>query len=154
MYWIRYSAGSLHKAGMDGWISSTIATGLDLPVGLTIDFVSRRLYWAEWGSNKIRASDFDGLSIRTAVELPSDSQPHGITLLNDRIYWRNFENDKLQSSARDGRDIQTLHTDTSDIRHIVLVPAWNQPTNRKNHCEGQKCSKLCVLTPTSYRCLA
>ena len=154
MYWTRFSAGSLHKAGMDGSSPTTLVTSLGKPVGLTIDFASGRLYWAEWGTNMIKTSDTDGKGLQTAVQLPSGSQPLGIALSSDRIYFGNFGNNKFQSSSRDGRDIQTLHTETNDIHHVMIVPAWNQLTNRPNHCKGQSCSKLCVLTPNSYRCLA
>ena len=143
MYWTRFSARSLHKAGMDGSSPVTLLSSLGEPLGLTIDFSLRRLYWGEYDSNKIQTSYMDGRGIQTAVQLPSSSQPFGIALSSDRIYWGSYGDNKFQSSARDGKDIQTLYTETSNIIHIILVPAWNQPANRTNHCEGQSCSKLC-----------
>ena len=154
MYWTQFSAGSPHKAGMDGSSPATLVSGLGKSVGLTLDFASGRLYWAEWGTNMIRTSDMDGTGLQTAVQLPSGSQPLGIALSSDRIYFGNFGDNKLQSSTRDGRDIQALYTETTDIHHVIIMSAWNQPTNRTNHCKGQSCSKLCVLNPTSYSCMA
>ena len=146
-------AGSLHKAGMDGSGTTTIQTGLDLPRGLTIDFAARRLYWTERTTHRIQTSDMDGGDLRTAVQLPLGSGPHGIAISGDRIYWGNEGDNKLQSSTKDGQDIQTLYVATDDIKKVILVPAGNQATNRSNDCEGRNCSTLCVLTPVSYRCL-
>ena len=153
VYWAKTS-GSIHKAGMDGSSPFSIVTGLSDPHRLTIDFASERLYWTDRSSNRIQTSDLNGRGLWTVVQLPSSSYPWGVTLSNDRIYWGNWGNNKLQSSTKDGQDVQTLHTYTTDLRPIAIVPAWNQPRSRQNHCEGRSCSKLRVLTPTSYRCSA
>ena len=154
MYWPRYSAGSIHKAGMDGSSPVTLVSGLGKPVGVTIDFASRRLYWTESSMNKIQSSDLDGQDVRLVVQLPNYSSPRGIAVFNDRIYWGNWGDMKLHSCNKDGEGLQTLHTETHEIAHITIVPPPDQPAGRRNDCEGRNCSKLCVLSPTSYRCLA
>ena len=157
MYWTSQSPGSIQKAGMDGSSPVTIVTGLNLPRGLAIDFAARRLYWADMNDNRIQTSDLDGRGFRTVVQLPGDRYPWGIAVSKDRIYFGNNDSDgnnRLQSCTKDGQDIETLYTQDTHIRHMVLLPAVDRPTNRKNHCEGQNCSMLCVLSQTSYRCLA
>ena len=138
---------------MDGSSPLTLVSGAGNADGLTIDFASRRLYWAEFTGKKIQSSDMDGGDVRTVVQLPSTSGPVGIAVVNDRIYWGNAYDFKLQSSTKDGQDIQTLYTDTSHVRLITVVPELDQSVQRMNDCEGRSCSKLCVLTPASYRCL-
>ena len=154
MYWTRYDAGSIHRAGMDGSNPETLVTGLNHPTGVTIDFALQRLYWAESGSNRIQSSDLDGRDLQLVVQLSNGSVPWGIAVLNDRIYWGNEGNYRLQSATKDGRDVQTLYTSIKGISQITIVPAPDLVNNRTNDCEGRDCSKLCVLTPTSYRCLA
>ena len=153
MYWTRGDAGSIHKAGMDGSSPVTLVSGVQYPVGVTIDFASRRLYWTEYYSHKIQSSNLDGRDVRLVVQLPSGSGPWGIAVVNNRIYWGNVGNNKLQSCNKTGQDVQTLYTENGDIRDITIVPAPDQPSSRKNDCEGRNCSKLCVLSPSSYRCL-
>ena len=149
MYWARYLAGSIHKAGMDGSNPITLVTGLIWPIGVTIDFASRRLYWAEDRNNRIQSSDLHGQDIRLVLQLPVDSWPWGIAAWNGRIYWGNYDNGKLQSANMDGGDMQTLYTESKPIHYIAVVPSWDQQTNRKNHCAGRYCANLCVLTPAS-----
>ena len=134
MYWTRYLPGSLHKAGMDGSRPTTLQTDLYLPRGLTIDFAARRLYWTEYMKHRIQTSDMEGQDIRTAVQLPLGTGPQGLALSSDRIYWGQVGDNKLQSSTTYGQDIQTLYTETSDVRHVILVPMWNQPINGTDLC--------------------
>ena len=137
---------------MDGSNLLTLVTGLNGPAGVTIDFASRKLYWTEYFGNVIQSSSLDGRDIQLVVQL-SNAYPYGIAVLNNRIYWGNSGNRKLQSSTKDGQDVQTLYTETNDIYHLSIVPAVDRPTTRTNDCETRNCSTLCVLTPTSYRCL-
>ena len=153
MYWTGNLAGTVHRAGMDGSSPVTLVTGLGLPRGLTIDFASQRLYWTEFSGHKIKSSNLNGKDIQLFAQLPSGSQPWGIAVLNDRIYWGNQGNYKLQSGATDEAEYKTLYTETNSIRHLTVVSGVDQPTKRRNDCAGQKCSTLCVLTPTLYRCL-
>ena len=153
MYWTRDSAGSIQRAGMDGSNPLTLVSGLNSPVGVTIDFASRRLYWTEYFGSHIQSSDLDGRDIQLVIQLLTGSGPWGIAILNDRIYWGNLGDNKLQSSTGNGQDIQTLYTETDNIYHVAIVPAVDQPTTRVNDCTGRNCTKLCVLSPSSYRCL-
>ena len=130
MYWTRSSAGSIHKAGMDGSSPLTLFTGLNVPAGVTIDFASERLYWTEEYGQKIQASDLDGQDIQLVLQLPAGSYPWGIAVWNDRIYWGNNGNYKLQSCAKDGQDIQTLYTETDKINGVTVVPDLDQRANR------------------------
>ena len=153
MYWTGHDFSSIQRAGMDGSDSVTLVTGLDFPVGVTIDVAYRRLYWAENGGNKTQSSDLDGRDIQFVIELSGDFSPFGIAALNDRIYWGDAVNYKLGSCTKDGQDVQTLYTGTSDIHQLTIVPTVEQPRNRTNDCVGRNRAKLCVLSPSSYRCL-
>ena len=155
MYWTRYSAGSIYQARMDGYSPGVLVTGLTHPLGLTIDFASRRLYWIEDTIHKMQSSNLSGRDIQPVVQLPDGSYPWGIAVLNGRIYWGNRGNYKVESATTDGQDLQTLYTEANEIHHLTIVPALDPPTShRKNDCAGQNCSTICVLTPTSYPCLA
>ena len=148
-------SGSIRRAGMDGSNTTTLVTDLSLPYGITIDFKSSRLFWAEFYANKIKSSDFQGGDQRTVAILPSKSEPTGVAVAGDKIYWGEFRTGKLQYSTIDGTNLMTLPADTfgDSIFGVTLVPALNRPQNRTNHCARHNCTRVCVLTPTSSRCL-
>ena len=138
---------------MDRVLSPLSPVWISLEV--TVDFASRSLYWTEYNGNKIPSSDLDGRGIELLVQLSIGSNPFGIAILSNRIYWGNWGNNKLQSSTKDAQDMQTLCTKTNDIHHLALaiVPVVDQPITRANDCAGLNGTKLCVLSPSSYRCL-
>ena len=154
MYWTRYDLGSIHKAGMDGSYPHTLVTGLGQPRGVTIDMASGRLYWAELNSHQIQSSDLDGRDVRLVVQLPTGSWSWGVAASSDRLYWGNDGDYKLQSSTKGGEDILTLYTESNQIRQVTIVPGVHPPKKRANDCAGRNCTTLCVLTSSSYRCLA
>lgn len=84
MYWTDWVGGTIQWAEMDGRGPSVLISGLDSPHGITIEFDSSRLYWAERDSSEILSSDFQGKDIRTIVTL-SGNAPVGIATLSSRV---------------------------------------------------------------------
>ena len=141
---------------MDGSSPTELVTGLNGPYGITIDFKESRLYWVTGASGKVQSSDMHGQDIKTILQSQSNAWPRGVGLLGSRIYWTSFEDEggQFESSDKSGKDIKLLHNDTNAHYHIAPVPRLDLPTSRTNHCENQSCSKVCVLTPTSYKCVS
>ena len=158
LYYTRHShssGGSVWTAETDGSNPSEIVRGLRGPRGIVIDLKMSRIYWADEVTKRIQSSDLDGRNSRTVIQL-SDGGPIGIALFGDKIFWANWGNKKLQSvgmKAR-GTDLRTLHIDTLPLQYLTLAPdIIGHPQNRKNHCKGQMCSNICVLTATSFKCV-
>ena len=156
MFWTK-SAGSIVRAGMDGSNRSTITTYTGSSVkelrGITIDFQSSRLFWVSANADKIQSSSMDGGSVETILSLTRGSWPIGVGLFGDRIYWANNGNNIVQSCTKSGQDVRTLYTGTSSLLHLAIVPELYPPTSRTNDCDKMSCTKVCVLTPTSSRCV-
>ena len=153
MYWTRasWSGSSIWRADMDGSRPSRIVTELGQPRGILIDFQVSRLYWADFGTNKIQSSNLDGRDMR--VILHDWISPFGIAHIGDKIFWGTHLDKRLESMTRAGTDIRTQHTDAYPVRHLTVVPDHQLPTNRTNDCSGRNCWGICVLTSHSYRCL-
>ena len=137
-YWTKNSFSdncTIWTAGMDGTDPHVAVSGLKLPYGIAIDLNMSRLYWTEEDMDRIQSANLDGSDTRTIVKL---SGPQGIAVLADEIFWGNWRSHELQSSSKTGGHIRTLHT---------------HARNGVNLCESQNCSKLCVLSPSSFRCL-
>ena len=154
MYWSKIdnsTGGSIVKAGMDGSESEPIrfVTGLGEPCGITLDFAGSRLYWADLKAKKIQSSNLDGKELKTVAEVPLS--PYGIALLDGRIYWSYWDSKIVQSCSKSG-EIRKIYEGTVSSRDIT-VPVWNLPKNRTNDCDHQNCSRICVLSPVSFKCL-
>ena len=152
MYYTDASTGSIKRAGMDGSNVTTLVTGSTAPWDITIDLKTSRLFWTDYHENTIESSDLEGADRRT-VSLALFTYPTGIAVFNDRIFWGEQDSGFLKSSNMDGNDLILLYGDTHFINGLTLVSDLNRPENRTNHCARNSCSKVCVLTPTSSRCL-
>ena len=156
MFWTT-SAGSIVRAGMDGSNRVSIAAHTSPSVkelrGIAIDFQSSRLFWVSANGEKIQSSNMDGGDVQTILTVPSGSWPVGIGIFGDRIYWTGHNSKMVKSCTKTGQDVQTLYTGTGSPLHLAIVPEIYPPTVRTNDCEKLSCSKVCVLTPTSSRCL-
>ena len=148
------SPGSVKRGGMDGSDVSIIVTGLSYPAGIAIDFQSSRIYWTVGGEDRVESSDMQGNDIQTVIQLPRDSGTYGIALYGNRIYVTNWSSKKLQSFTTAGQDLQELLTDTNHLYHLAIISARpDRPNNLANHCENHRCSKVCVLTQTAFKCV-
>ena len=154
MFWTNEARNSVGRSGMDGSNPLSIISGLNGPRGIKVDFEESRIYFTVASDHKIESSNFQGGDRRTVIQVSSDSYPYGIVLLNNKIYWANLYSKTIQCCTKDGGDTEILlNTGTSGVGYLTAVPMLNLPRNRINHCAQQSCSKVCVLTTTSSRCL-
>ena len=158
MYWSAYAyegKDGILKAEMDGTNAAQIVTGLDLPAGIVIDFISYRLFWADYGTNKIQSSNLDGTDIQLVAQLSSSpyTGPWGIAVTDEQLFWGNYNAKSIQRSGKMGQDVQTLYNGTNSFNNLVVASSIPVQT-RPNHCEGQKWSGgICVLNKYSFRCI-
>ena len=155
MYFTDLSAsGSINRAGMDGSNPVKLVSRLNYPAGITIDVQNSRLYWTCYGDDKIKSSDLQGRNVQTVLRHRRGSNAWGIGLTRDRIYFTDWSTKKLWSITKTGLDVQLLHIGTTNLLHVSMVPRSGLPRSRTNHCKNHACSKVCVLTQSSFRCLA
>ena len=154
MYWTRFGVTSngLMRAQMDGSNVAQLLGGLRTPSGITIDYDGSRIFWTEHWGDKISSSNLDGTDVRIIVTPKPCSSPWGIALHKNRMYWSDWSYYTLQRSSKSGQDVRTLFTGTGYIQQVTTT-SRNFPTSRQNHCEGQNCSSICILTTSSFRCV-
>ena len=151
MYWTNDSKDRIFKAHMDGSNVEDVVTGLSIPAGIAIDPVASRLFWVDYDMNKVQSSRLDGHDVHLVTQL--SSRPWGIAVdSSGRLFWGTYDSKLLQTSETTGINMRTLHTATHSIQHLTMAGPGPVQT-RQNHCEGQNCSGICVLTATSFRCL-
>ena len=138
---------------MDGTDTNVIVNDLGKPGGIALDHDFNRLFWVEYETHKLRSSNINGGEVQEILQLSKDSGPWGITLTGGRIYWGNYSNKTLQSCTKSGQDAQILYEAPHGINQLAFVNSGRDRINRKNDCEGQSCSNICVLNSKSFRCL-
>lgn len=92
MYWTDWGdPAKIERASMDGSDRKILISGKDieLPNGLTIDYVKRKLYWVDAKLNLIKHCNLDGSDV---TELTNEGivNPHSISVFEDHIYWTNL----------------------------------------------------------------
>ena len=148
------STTRITRAGMDGANPTTIVdTGLSRAWGITIDFQTSKLFWADCWSNRIESSNLQGGNLRTVVSRSIDCTT-GISIAKGRIFWSEGNSGNLKSSTITGDNVFTIFNETKGVHALSLVPDPNRPQSRANHCASHNCAKVCVLTSNSYRCLS
>ena len=139
---------------MDGSDLVEIVPGLNHPVGIVVDYDSRRLFWTEFAKHTIHSSNFHGTDVRLVVQLKDKAGPHGIAIHKKRLFWGNHLSHSLQSSDKAGQHVRTLYNGKKAVYQLI-VRIQNPVQTWVNHCEWQDCSGgICVLNRNSYRCVA
>lgn len=130
MYWTRWP-GDIMVAQMDGTGAVQLVTGRDHPVGITVDYETARLYWTEYHAHRVCSSNLDGTDVKWTQQ--TGKYPWGIALLNKEVYVGYVRGDQKSQQLTTNR--------------------WNFNTSRENHCAGQYCAKICVLTTSAFSCV-
>ena len=134
---------------MDGSDVSIIVSSLDRPISVIDDYDASRLYWADHGANRTQSSNLAGGDIRTVIQLLTSTKPEGLAQHGNKLYWGNYATKSLQSSTKTGENVRTLNSSVQPL----TVATKNLSRARRNDCEGQACSGICVLTAKPFRCL-
>ena len=121
----------------------------------TVDLKSSTLFWVDQDSKKVQYSKLDGSGVAKLAQL-SQYGPYGITVDATRInFGKSDSPSELRCCNKTGGDVRVLYTKEWDrMNHMALIISLPPLTSRTNHCAKQSCSGICVLIPSSYRCLS
>ncbi|XP_035827354.1 low-density lipoprotein receptor-related protein 2 [Aplysia californica] len=149
--WLRNSRQSAYIARCftDGTnITHIRQNQLGWPNGLTIDFQSERLYWADAYFDRIQHSQLDGNDLQT-LSGHTVVHPFGIAIYKDYIYYTDW---RLQAivriNKRGGQEMKMR----SGIRRAMSIRIYDpslQPLSGQNPCQLRNgdCSNFCFVVP-------
>ncbi|XP_014091454.2 low-density lipoprotein receptor-related protein 4 [Bactrocera oleae] len=148
----------IERAYMDGSQRQVIiANGVTWPNGLTIDYPSRKIYWADAKQHAIESSNFDGTE---RVKILSTHLPHpfALTIFEDTMYWTDW-NTKTVSAANKitGKGFRSVHENFHFPMDIHAYHPARQP-EYPDRCQKDRrglrggCSHLCLPNKLSRRC--
>ena len=160
MYWTSWPDDKIMRAQMDGTEVVEFLSGLDHPVGITIDFAESRLFWTEYGAHNVCSSALDGSDIFVVADNETETvdggsavrYPWGIALHDDYVYWGNYHGNGLHRCLKNGGEIETVLTDQGHIQQLTSNER-NFHITRPNDCESKNCGHICVLTRSSCSCV-
>ncbi|XP_033870304.3 low-density lipoprotein receptor-related protein 1B-like isoform X1 [Acipenser ruthenus] len=155
VYWIDCcESPHIGRVGMDGTYQSVVIdTEVSRPVALTIDYINRRLYWAD--ENHILFSNMDG-SNRQKVPNQDIQGVIGLTVFEDYLYWTDGKSKSINRAHKtSGAERMSLLNSWLTITDIQVYHPFRQPDVPKHPCQVNNggCSHLCLLSPGGgYKC--
>jgi sugar lactone lactonase YvrE len=128
--------GDIRRANLDGTGQVTLISGLDGPIGPTLDLAGGQMYWADTNTGTIRRANLDGSGLTTLVSgLPPAADfgpsafPPALDLAHGQMYWTDGTNrgpGVLRRANLDGSEQTTLVTGLQGGRGVALGLAGGQ----------------------------
>ncbi|XP_072376430.1 low-density lipoprotein receptor-related protein 4 [Diabrotica undecimpunctata] len=145
----------IERSEMDGTNRKSIITeSVFWPNGLTIDYTSNQIYWADAKHNVIETSNFDGI-LRKKVISKGLPHPFAITIFEDAIFWTDWHTKSISTANKiTGAGLRPLHSQLHFPMDIHSYHPQRQP-KYKNHCGTNNggCAHMCLPNKTSYTCV-
>lgn len=124
IYWCEGSANRVSRARLDGTeVTPLVTSGLNTPDGLTIDPVSRKLYWAEQGGI-IRRANLDGSDVEPLVVAGGVPDSVAIDPTSNLLCWTESGAARIRcADLDDGGNIRTaVSAFTNNAHGLALDP--------------------------------
>lgn len=159
IYWSDWGkVPKIERSGMDGSNREVIvkqSQDLEWPNGLTIDYVSRRIYWIDSKLHKIGSANMDGTDHRHVLVDASEIQrPFSISVFEDSLYWTDWHSNKILSVQKvSGHRPQTLSLGSYSVMDVkVYHPMKQDPFLAPNttECSKAMCEALCLPSANVY----
>lgn len=132
----------IERASMDGTRRIIIVkTSVRWPNAMTIDYPSRRLYWADAKLRKISSCDYEGQR-EHIVSTSGLRTPFSIAVFEEYVYWSDWGMNDVYSMHR----FENSSSTTSLMREEISGPM----TVRVYHEQSQPTGKLAPRTPIFY----
>ncbi len=125
IYWADLNADKIQRASLDGKqvedltprINSFLPDGEELlnPWDIELDLARGKMYWTDWGHNKIQRANLDGSQVEDLVTSLDDPYHIELDLAGGKMYWTDGGTDKIQRANLYGPlETEDLVTSTDD----------------------------------------
>lgn len=134
--------------------ASIINESVFWPNGLTLDYTTNRIYWADAKHNVIETALFNGHDRRKIISkgLP---HPFALTIFEDAIYWTDWHTKSISTANKaTGAGLRTIHSQLHFPMDIHSFHPQRQP-KYPNKCGSNNggCAHLCLPNRKSYSCV-
>ena len=85
--------------------------------------VASKLYWTDWGTDKIQRADLDGSNVEDLVSSAGLNGPDGLALdmAGGKMYWTDAGTSKIQRADLDGSNVEDLITSGLSVPYGLAV---------------------------------
>ncbi|KAH7723788.1 low-density lipoprotein receptor-related protein 1 [Aphelenchoides avenae] len=138
-----------------------VATDIQTPNALAIDFAAAKIYWADARLDRIERMDFDGTHREIVIESRNDSRvtmseplhPFGLAVYGDLLYYTDWVMRAVISVNKlTGENSMTLRGNMTEQPMGIVVVADDLPKCGSDACTKQadalKCEDTCRTTAT------
>lgn len=152
IYWTDWgSVPKIERAGMNGnQRTPIIMKDLEWPNGMTIDYVSNKLFWVDAKLHIIMSSNLDGT--KRSVILSDDHylrHPFSISVFEDSLYWTDWQTESIHKTNKfNGSAVSNIAISLFSPMDIHVFHELKQPKDQPR-CGNNNggCSHLCLPSP-------
>ncbi|KJH47920.1 Low-density lipoprotein receptor repeat class B [Dictyocaulus viviparus] len=137
----------IERAGMDGQHRTVIVKGerVKWPNGLALDYIDKRVYWADAKVKSIFSCDYWGRDIKIILHSHQYLRhPFSIAVFEDRIYYTDWEHDGVITINKfTGGEMRTVMQKVSTPMTVRIYHKLAQP-KLPNKCDNSGCNEMCL----------
>ncbi|ETN83365.1 Low-density lipoprotein receptor domain class A, partial [Necator americanus] len=137
----------IERAGMDGQHRTVIVKGerVKWPNGLALDYIDKRVYWADAKVKSIFSCDYWGRDIKIILHSHQYLRhPFSIAVFEDRIYYTDWEHDGVITINKfTGGEMRTVMQKVSTPMTVRIYHRLAQPP-LPNKCINSGCDQMCL----------
>jgi low density lipoprotein-related protein 2 len=141
------------RVGMDGKnFTKIITTDIGSPIGLTLDIITKRVFWSDTHLKRIEFCNYDGKGRYMPISTDQTVFPFAIAFYDGLIYWSDRSTDSLFSAdALNGSNKIVLREGTIHSVSYMTVYHYSLQRKRENPCGSNNggCSHLCLLSASA-----
>ncbi|MBZ3890926.1 Low-density lipoprotein receptor-related protein 2 [Sciurus carolinensis] len=155
MYWTDWGTNAkIERATLGGNFRVPIVnTSLVWPNGLTLDYETDLLYWADASLQRIERSTLTGMDREVIVSTAFHS--FGLTLYGQFIYWTDFYTKKIyRANKYDGSGLMAMTPSLPVRPKGISTVRKNEQQQCSNPCDqfNGGCSHICAPGPNGAEC--
>ncbi len=154
MYWSSWGDTPLiEQAALDGSDRGVFKRDVGRTNGLTVDFLSSRIYWTDLDQVGADSSE-SGASIcysqlrpgqATKVVTMSSPRPYGLTLFRNDIYWADWRLGAVKRANKEsGAGEVVIQTNITNVMDIMVYDASLQHGSNECKENNGECPALCL----------
>ncbi|CAI2344055.1 unnamed protein product [Caenorhabditis sp. 36 PRJEB53466] len=137
----------IERSGMDGQHRVVLVEGdrVKWPNALTLDYVEKRVYWADAKVKSIFSCDYWGKNIKTVLHSHQYlSHPFSMAVFENRIFYTDWAHDGVITVNKfTGEDVQVLMDKVVSPMTVRIYHKQAQPS-MSNKCSDSDCDHICL----------
>ncbi|PIC45037.1 hypothetical protein B9Z55_005196 [Caenorhabditis nigoni] len=148
IFWTDWGKNArIERSGMDGQNRVVIADGSRViwPNGLALDYVDKRVYWADAKIKSIFSCDYWGKDVKTVLHSHQFLRhPFSMAVFENRLFYTDWEHDGVITVNKfTGNDLQTVMTEVKSPMTVRIYHQQAQP-HIEDKCFESACEHLCL----------